>query len=100
MFVLQVARVARVLGVPGGHALLVGVGGSGKQSLARLAAHVAGCEAVQLTVSAGYGIPEFRAVSGFGGQLFCIVLQITIAYFPHASVRHRHSCLLCFHSNY
>ena len=58
----HVCRIARVLSTPGGSALLVGVGGSGKQSLARLAASILGCEVVQVSVSAGYDVPEFKAV--------------------------------------
>ncbi len=56
----HLTRVHRVIRMDQGHALLVGVGGSGRQSVARLAAFAAGCEVFEITLSRGYGEEEFR----------------------------------------
>ena len=53
-------RLCRVLRQPRGNALLVGVGGSGKQSLTRFAAHISGCRAASIELRKAYGMADFR----------------------------------------
>ena len=59
-FSLCSCRINRILESPRGNALLVGVGGSGKQSLARLAAYISSLEVYQITLRKGYGIPDLK----------------------------------------
>jgi len=57
---LHVCRIHRVLMQPRGNALLVGVGGSGRKSLSRLATYVADQKCFSIEISKGYRITEFR----------------------------------------
>ena len=50
----HLVRILRTITLPQGNNLLVGVGGSGKQSLARLAAYTAQCGVFEITLSRGY----------------------------------------------
>ena len=56
----HVCRIARIIENPRGNALLVGVGGSGKQSLAKLASYICGYDVFQITVSQNYGINDLK----------------------------------------
>ena len=56
----HVTRVMRTLTLPLGNSLLVGVGGSGKQSISRLAAFAASCGVFEITLSRGYDEASFR----------------------------------------
>jgi dynein heavy chain len=56
----HVVRVSRLLRQPRGNAMLIGVGGSGRQSTTRMAAFVGGMDLVGVVIVRGYGLNEFR----------------------------------------
>eukprot|EP00981_Chlorochromonas_danica_P009567 scaffold2734_cov243-Ochromonas_danica.AAC.5 len=54
----HISRISRIISNPSGNAMLIGVGGSGKQSLSRLAAFINGYEVRQLQVTGSFRVDD------------------------------------------
>lgn len=59
--IIHVSRIYRVINMKRGHALLVGVGGSGRHSLTRLSSYISNMNVDQLEIRKDFNIKDFRA---------------------------------------
>jgi len=57
----HICRICRIIDLPVGNALLVGVGGSGKQSLAKLSSFILGYDVIRIIVTTSYSMNDLKA---------------------------------------
>lgn len=57
----HITRIARIIDQPSGHSLLVGVGGSGKQSLSKLSAFILELDIFRIQPSTNYTMSDLKA---------------------------------------
>jgi len=76
----HLVRISRLLCMARGNGLLVGVGGSGKQSLTRMAAYIAGATPFQITITKTYSekdlfedLKTMYKLAGVKGQKVCFI---------------------------
>jgi dynein heavy chain len=56
----HITRICRIIDQPCGNALLVGVGGSGKQSLSKLSAFILQQDVFRIVVTSSYGLADLK----------------------------------------
>jgi dynein heavy chain len=79
-----IAKITRIINQTRGNALLLGVGGCGKQSLTRLSAYIVRCQVYEISLSKNYGQNEFRedlrklySIAGADGKSTVFLLNDT-----------------------
>eukprot|EP00931_Biecheleriopsis_adriatica_P034701 TRINITY_DN20021_c0_g4_i1.p1 TRINITY_DN20021_c0_g4~~TRINITY_DN20021_c0_g4_i1.p1 ORF type:complete len:4150 (-),score=1074.99 TRINITY_DN20021_c0_g4_i1:152-12580(-) len=97
--VQHVCRIVRVLKTPLGNALLVGVGGSGRKSVATLATSVAEYDQFSIEITKGYGVSDWhedvkRLLMDVGGKGKEISFLLTDTQIPKESFLEDASSLL------
>ena len=80
----HILKIFRVLKQPRGHIMLIGVGGSGKQSLIRLSSYMRQMEFTQIELTKGFNLDSFKEyikglmkLSGIEGQGISFVMTDT-----------------------